>query len=695
MSQRDESAAGYITNAVLEAYFSDYPITQLSFVYDKVLSAALKISPTTDRKHSTQITKIVLSFLLETLVESGNLANYNRYSYYTSKETIGRMCEIKDIPQFCERLGNTGDYRLYTHTILYLIAILRAGRFPTTIDGVKVVPLSIEEESKDYLYNTILVLYTLLLVRLTLSIQAIPGSASRYDIEACMFATIISFYNDYVYLKAFVPTEKMNNWDAFYNQVETFYLSPGKFFTTLQLKYPLKAYLDQDAISGVLKCIVTEFLDKYKHMLTSSIGKPDINGAMTCLHNYNLNSLASRFNRRFRMLVNNAFVNNVKLGFKYSQIAYSGIKSVAKNTVYGLENAVVLGESVYKYIYSPSYPKASERLGIAVGTVAMLGSSLFSFSSTITSAVYSATVFAFTKDSIIPDRPLAELRFEVPKRPAYLVWEKSADGKYSVIYNLSPTPGVPLSKTSPIGFIQRGGSKNMTDILALKEALEKGYLKTELPVEMQIYIKNKLHLTTVMTGGKKKSFFGGATNESTVENDTLPAGYTREIIDNAQELAFIREDEDGKSLQLILPKPALEKEAMEKCVFTAVPEPAADIEAPLTDFESLPAEIPEKSPTDVLPIAQSTPDINAPVPWLSKPQAYIGKPLRRRKSKKRSTRSASKRKSKPTKKKSVRRAKKKSTRRSLKRKSPRRVSKKTSTKRKHNKKKSVKRKSRH
>ena len=150
-----------------------------------------------------------------------------------------------------------------------------------------------------------------------------------------------------------------------------------------------------------------------------------------------------------------------------------------------------------------------------------------------------------------------------------------------------------MNPNEPIRYIQRGGvdNKRDSDLKAIEKALKKGYIKNTLPVEMQIYLREKLKLTTRMQGGSAWSnlasqFGGNDDNDDDNDDDEdkfidyqdpeddyqLPAGWTREVIDTAEEEAFFREDPDGETLQLVVPMTPAEKDALENAAFVDVDE---------------------------------------------------------------------------------------------------------------------------
>lgn len=616
-----------IIHELVDSYFTEYSINSLTMTFDKCLrEIIMRLDSITATDHSSQIIKIVMAFLLSTLVEHGEMSDFRRYTMFTAQETIAKLCYIPGFPSFCQNLGGPDDYLNWTHMMLYLIQAIRSGKFPQIENNsAQTIPLDLSNVNKEFASNAIMFLYAVILLRLSLSAQRVPGVDARYNIEACLFATIICFYSDYILVKKSLLKPTQKNWDTLYKQIQDYYMKPGKFFITLRLKYDKEAYLDQDNTTAIQGCIVKNFIDKHKKNLVQNIGSPEIFTAMTCLHNMDLNAMSKRFNRWFRNLVNHRVTQNLGHAVKYGSNFAKDLYGMTTASAKGLGNAYTFGQDAFNVIYSKNYPKMSGTAGVIVAIVAFTGKSLTSLTLQIASDAFkdirTATVYAFNKKEILPDRPIFTMKIVKPKRSAYLVWEKSRDGKYSVIYNFSPTPLIVEQKDEPVVFNQQGGSKADIDIETLRKALRKGYMRYELPIEMQLYIKKKLSLTTVMTGGSSEK----SDLDVSTEDD-----YEKLIISEADEVAFFREDDDQKTLQLVIPKPKLEQEALENAIFVDVPEPISAIEITQENLSRLPASVPEKSEqrpevVDTKPIYSNVP----PPPFIQFTKVYYRKPKRK------------------------------------------------------------------
>jgi hypothetical protein len=174
------------------------------------------------------------------------------------------------------------------------------------------------------------------------------------------------------------------------------------------------------------------------------------------------------------------------------------------------------------------------------------------------------TVLSFRKKSLgLPDKPNEELMLIRPTRSAYLVWTRSRDGSYSSVFNVTPLP--------PVRNLMTGGgavSTSSTDINMLHSAIKKGYIKNELPRELQDYIKKHSKIIKEMTGGDSDS-------------DLIET-----IISEAKEPAqFVIDQDDPETINLVMPLPELQQEALFHVKFENVPEPSTPI---FEDIDKLP-----------------------------------------------------------------------------------------------------------
>ena len=550
--------------------------------FDKVVTELWKTGMLTKsdfQNHPSELTKVILALLLTVLVEHGQLADYRRYIGESGQMT-GTLCDIANFPEYCPKLGQIMDYNKWTHHILYIISLLRNNQmFDFHSGGPVSYELNLAGTSPTFLSNAMLLLYAFLFIRLILAASNLPGKTVRYDVEACMFAAILSFYYDYVqYTKGLFTIPNAHSWENLKKQVVNMYLAEGRFFFTLKLQHPFQSYLQEDVISTAYSCILSGFIDQYKGAIKGGLlsGKPDPMGAMKCLHNVNLNSLSVMGSRWFRKLLNNRVTRGVKKGVAKIKNAGLTVYGVGKETYAGLQDAYVFGEDVTVIFPTDKWPRASKTAAVTVSLVAFAGRAGVSYVKTMVRAdwkMLTALAYSFRKQELNLSRPMADMQFEKPLRPAYLRWDRSPNGKFSVIYNITPLPGVPMDPNAPFNYIQRGGSaaadvKNMEDLIMLQQALKKRYVKTELAPEVAAVIKKRLEFTTKMTGGGRQ--YGGASFENAPrleDEDPLPQGWTSQIIDNAEEESFLREDEDGETVQLVLVKPPMEDEAIKMAAF--------------------------------------------------------------------------------------------------------------------------------
>jgi hypothetical protein len=613
---------------LINAYFTEFSIFYLTNAFDKVVTDLWtnKLLVKSDAEnHPSELTKIVLALLLTILVEHGQLSDYRRYIGQGGQIT-GTICDIANFPEYCPKLGQSNDYRKWTHLILYLISILRANlMFDLYHPNRSPYILDVNGTSSHFVSNVILLLYAFLFIRLILAASNLPGESVRFNIEACMFSAILSFYYDYTQYTRLDTKANIFYWETLKKQVVNMYLDKGRFFMTLKLSYPFNSYLHEDIIGNAYSCILKAYIDAYKNSIpaasqplllsTSTITYPDPENAIKCLHNLDLNSLSIIGNRWFRRLVNNKLVK----GFKStaSGIVWAGqqIWGVGINTYEGIRDAYAFSHGVYSLLYNNNWPRISGTVAVTVGLVAFASKTSLSLMKTQLKMEWklltAAMVYAFRKDELLLNRPMASLRIEKPGRPAYLRWDRSPDGKYNPIYNVSPLPGIPIPIGSNFPFIQRGGAgrntKNMEDLSMLAHAFNKKYIKRELPPEIAAVIRRKLQFTTKMKGGGINQWDGVDNFEIAPRldaDDILPDGWTSFIIDNAEMDNYLREDEDGETMQLVLIKPPLEKVAIEEAVYVVELEPDDEPIVPPSQIKELPDTVPETDPSKPIPILE-------------------------------------------------------------------------------------------
>ena len=309
------------------------------------------------------------------------------------------------------------------------------------------------------------------------------------------------------------------------------------------------------------------------------------------------------------MTINNNILNGV--GTIYELTDY--VHDVKERTTDSLKEAFVFGKDVYGNIYTDQWPKASKTAGVTLGLVVFIGKTYYDYLTTAVKLDFklltAATVYAFTKEDLIPDRPTTTLQFIKPRRPAYLVWEKSRDGTYSVVYNITPLPGIILDGTQRFSFIQRGGKKDKKsddDLNSLAKAMEKGYTKNTIPSEMQDYLKKKMIF--VKTDAVKSGLED--VDDFSHENDVM-------ILSVAEEEAFFKEDVEDESLLLVCPLPPLEKEAMENAKFVIdVIDPAAEGAVEPKREDVLPSPVPETpKPEPKLEVDKDIPKLPVSIPF--------------------------------------------------------------------------------
>jgi len=604
---------------LLTAYFSEYSITSLSRAFDRIMTdfsrREILTTKTSDFPEkfvkyllAQELVKYLLAFLLTTLVEHGQMVDTGRYIGTAGKITSS-ICEMHFFKIFCQKLGQHHDFQKWTFLILYLISALRQGKFlfvPEVASRLpaELVDLDLSNVKDNFLSNVILLLYGFLMTRLVISAMNVPGEKERFNVECCMFVTLISFYYDYVgYTKNFDTSASFRHWELMLQQVDKLYLQKGRFFISLQFEFDLKTYFDQDNVGGFYGCINKHFLNRYKKTITSldMLGEesPSIDKCIDCIMDTDLNDLSMIYNRWFRYIVYNQFWKDANSDIQLA-------KEVIADSYGGVRDAIMLGYGVYSNLYSDKFPTPTRLTGVAVGIIAFTGKLYYSFIKNRLKwgfkQLAAGTVYAFFKKDLLPPKYIS--KFEKPRAPAHLIWTRSSDGTYSVIYNKTPLPSVNImTEDQPFLFMhggakgssgpkrQQGSTKKDSELESLKKALKKGHLKNDLAPEMQIYLKKKMNLTTDMIGGAgiENSLSDQLLAEENMD-DPLPFGYTRTILDIADDEAFYQED--GDIGRLILPMPKLQKEALENAAFVEVTEPALEKEKPPTKEDALPPQLP-------------------------------------------------------------------------------------------------------
>jgi hypothetical protein len=593
------TAESYLYDAAIKefvkAYFSEYSISSLKSAFDRVAAelARQKLIHQKDHlHHSQELTRFFMALLLHTLVEHGSMRELFRYSGVEHAITSS-VCNIDNYEMYCEKLSDRSDYSGWTYMILFLIARLRENKI-VYVRGEqrRVDPLvNMEGTSPEFTTSVILLLYGVLMLRLVLCTTFFPGIDRRYEIEICMFLTILSFYYDYVYFtKNFSRNANLQHWDLLLEQVETRYVKPSLFFIALKFRYEPSAYLQQDNIVPIYNKIYQHYLKKYEDTLSKSgllVSQTiDVEEIYHRIYNINMDSISMLYNRWFRYVVYNKYFQ----GYADTMKTLYGLP----HRMYeGIHESVTLGWSIYTNIYSDRWPQASKGIGLTVGIVVFAGSVSQSFVKSGLrwgwNQIAAGIVYAFSKSDLMLPKLKIIPKFEPPTGAGRLIWERSPNGSHSVIYRETP---LPIIRPIETGIMQKGGrsrasNKRSQHLKVLGEALRKGVLKSTLPVEMQIYLQKKLRLTTVMTGG------GGHYDPT---QDDLPPGWTREVIDTADDLAFFREDEDQRTMQLVIPMSSLEKEALENTEFVNIRNPADNVLEPPKTMSSLPTITEETEP---------------------------------------------------------------------------------------------------
>jgi len=607
-----------VVKELLIAYFDRYSMTALSKAFDRIIRELnvrqLLVQYKKFDDFGNELVKMLLSFLMSALVERGFLDQPQRYTSQFST-ILGGLCNVDNFREYCERLGNPDEFSAWTHTTLYVIGALRNGRMITTYDGSVNADFRIDTDTlgPSFLSNVILLFYGFLIQRLVTCAMILRDERDRLELEGCAFLVFLSFYYDYVYYtKNLWVTAEVLWWNMFLKQIRATYLQKGRFFTVLKLRYDFDAYFHEDNIVTFYSCVVSNFIDLPRNKIlltTKNIGvserRADVVPAMTCLSKTNLNSLSMKYNAWFRYFVYSKFMRRRARDIRF-------IKETIEDIGGGVREAAILGHSIYQNLYNDKWPTVTGVAGVSIGLVAFSGSLWARFARNRLRWGYkqlaAAYVFAFHRQQIVP-KYTGRIHFEKARKPAFLVWERTPDGRHSVIYTVIPMPTILLDEGAPIVFQGQTGGKRKNvdaDIDRIASAFKRGRMINTLPIEAQLYLRRKMQLNTKMRGGSQYGgIFQGRQQQQQqqqqhVDYDDdehggryIPEEAMSSIIDTADDVAFIREDPDDVSLQLTLPLTKWHKEALEEGTFVAVSDPALEKESPPRTENSLPPDIPE------------------------------------------------------------------------------------------------------
>ena len=431
----------------MNAYFSEYSITSLARAFDRVLGEFSRrglMSGKNHLDHPQEIVKLLLALLLHTLVEYGQMEEVWRYSGAANAITSS-VCNIDNYELYCERLSDNHDFITWTHMILFIISIFRQEHMISVHRGNVSTQfgMNLEGTSPAFVSNVILMFYAILMVRLVLCATYIPDVSLRYDIEACMFLTIISFYYDYVmFTKNLSRTASIRQWDMLLKQIDQ-YMEPGIFFVNLKLRHDLRVYIQQDNIVTMYGVVYKNFIENNRAALpkTRGIGSNMsivIDPAINRLYDINLNSLSMIYNRWFRYIVYNKFSQKAAHDIRF-------IKETVKDVYGGVRDAIMLGYGVYSNIYTDKWPVISKGAGVTVGIIAFAGKTWYSFAKNRLrwgwKQLVAATVYAFPKSAIPQNQPVL---FALKNRN---IRENSYGKDHPMVLTVSYTGG-PISPVS-------------------------------------------------------------------------------------------------------------------------------------------------------------------------------------------------------------------------------------------------------
>lgn len=550
-------------DAILSSYFSADNVQKLSSIYISILSNL----PQLDQSRKSDLLKCVLSFLLTFLVEQGQI-DLTRSWPAELESKKNSHCQIENLSDYCGIISDKGNSSKWTHMLLLITGDLRINKFAGEDVG---------RISNAYIAKVRLCLYGVLLQRLALDLTLTGNSREREEIQSLLFFTIVYFYSDYIDIKK-SPLDA-TRWDSMYETIVKSYLGNEGLFSGFSLGSSLVNFIDQDVITGVKGCIDYNFIAKYS---ISGFEYPSTFLSIKCLKGINLNSWSKHFNQWFRSLVESRVVN----------VTLNAGSTIVNNIIFSADVAFKSG----KFIYSNDYPVAAYLGSVAIGLVAFTGAfgslQIVNAGSMTFSSIKSAIVYAFKKKSLV--QTSEEIRFSRPRQSARLIWAKSQDGIFSSMFMYYPLPqaeleGVTDFKYNSKSFKSQSGGRVSRDLKIqtkftasdeIINALKKGYLKQELCVEMQEFISKRLRVPIQLGGGGEGEGEGYSQFEEFIDQDLLEdhiyngkvSFYTLQVAEDVCEIISL--DDEYK---LILPNPAIVKEAFEDTTIMDIPSPVVDL----------------------------------------------------------------------------------------------------------------------
>ena len=610
----DTAEAKFAVDTLCKAYFfaaNDEPMAALA---NEFIAVRIKLTPSSRVFVKDDPARIVVKLLM-CFLRSMLVTEYNRLGHDNHQLTTNVVCENSTINKFADAISDSGQYIRWTHIILSIIGSLRIKCLPVA-DGAEikkeVIPIDKmqvkEVDALMHVYdNARLLFYALLLNRLSSVMFLRYASAKeRFDLEVCLFMTIIFFYSDYVQIQKDPPKsiakDTLANWKRLFLQVDLMYLpSNGPFFTMLKLGEAggtvvarLKSFLSQDTIGQARDCLTAAFLHKYrKNIMDLNQISFDLTPVRSCLNN--MQSSRMRLSRWFR----NTIVQNIRsagvqisdaAGKLYRIVNFAALFARDYPIVTALGTVAIALAAYNKEIVAQSF--ANSLLSAASQAISYVQQNVSPYTflkiaagtALLEEGVKTAWVFVYTDPDLQkePENIREKIKNETVQadRAPYLELVTSPEGDINTIYRVAPL--APLSRwwdftkkkqqSNPQGWTMpspavggSGGIPLSRDVQQMKEAFDRGYLRDELPEEMQRYIRKRtnIHVGTRRGGAASKNWEEIKTKDYGQYGADIPSEFKRERYVGEGSAADVAQTTiDGATLKTWIPNVEIETDML-------------------------------------------------------------------------------------------------------------------------------------
>lgn len=596
MALSDVEFAHTSLQALIRSFFSPQTVASSAAQFDEIMT--VYASPGNNfgasPSHHVQILNAVMALLFFALAEHG----HHNLRWGSANQNLSLLCSDTGslLPGWCKLTQHNRSPQKWLQSALYLVQALHANKLPS-LTSTSITLVRVHDVSEEFCRDAMLLLLAYSYFRLSTIIRL--ESSDRWDAEACLLTVIIFIhYHHILFVKR--GGGKQGEWKLLAQRTDA-QLSPDVLFVKLRLQSPdLRTYFHQDLISMSYDCITKAFIDAQIKLLINPIGQPDLKNAMTCVTNLSMNSFTVRASRTFRSMWDNKFVAAAEqaTNIVFNVLYYIGLTvgSLATSLYQSTRHAARIGS----WVYDDRWPRLTGAASVVVGLVA------FSTHVVYTHPVIDLTKFAlgglknvaakcFGMSTLELAQLVPTLEFDMPGSPAFLVLERSADGRYSTVYAVCPLPKPRGVFNYRGGSIHRGGGRS--DVAQLVAVMERGFYKDVPPLEIQEYIKDKLALGAHVYkkgGGAAAADETRSALEEFNKAEPLSPGFIREIVDVANTKSFLGKNDQEGTVNLVIPMPQLQKEALENAPLIAVEDPSSGVLP-----ESIPSEkVPEREAVD-------------------------------------------------------------------------------------------------